>query len=92
MMVREVHIENDQQFIHPDHLDDEYLVSLVNNLPDGCRLVFNLYSVEGYSHSEIADMLKISEGTSRSQFHHAKHLLKKKLKCQTLVHYYEKFA
>lgn len=73
-------------------LSDEYLVSLVNALPDGCRLVFNLFAIEGYSHTEIAEMLNVSEGTSRSQFHHAKYLLKEKLKCQNLVHYYEKFA
>jgi RNA polymerase sigma factor (sigma-70 family) len=71
---------------------DEFLISLVNNLPDGCRMVFNLYAIEGYSHAEIAEKLKVSEGTSRSQFHHAKYLLKEKLKCQDLAHYYEKFA
>ena len=71
---------------------DEYLVRLINDLPDGCRIVFNLFAIEGYSHGEIADMLQISEGTSRSQLHHAKLLLKEKLKCQSLAHYYEKFA
>lgn len=75
-----------------EDITDEYLVSLINELPDGCRMVFNLFAIEGYSHAEIAVMLSISEGTSRSQFHHAKYLLKEKLKCQNLVHYYEKFA
>jgi RNA polymerase sigma factor (sigma-70 family) len=75
-----------------ENLSDEYLVNLVNELPDGCRLVFNLYAIEGYSHAEVAEMLSVSEGTSRSQFHHAKFLLKEKLKCQSLAHYYEKFA
>ena len=75
-----------------EDVSDEYLVSLINGLPDGCRMIFNLYAIEGYSHAEIAGMLTISEGTSRSQFHHAKYLLKEKLKCQNLVHYYEKFA
>jgi RNA polymerase sigma factor (sigma-70 family) len=75
-----------------ENLSDEYLVNLVNGLPDGCRLVFNLFAIEGYSHAEIAEMLEVSEGTSRSQFHHAKFLLKEKLKCQSLAHYYEKFA
>ena len=74
------------------HFTDEYLVSLVNALPDGCRIIFNLFAIEGYSHSEIASMLSISEGTSRSQFYHAKYLLKEKLKCQNLTHYYEKFS
>jgi RNA polymerase sigma-70 factor (ECF subfamily) len=71
---------------------DEHLISLVNALPDGCRIVFNMFAIEGFSHAEIAEMLRISEGTSRSQFYHAKHLLKEKLKCQNLIHYYEKFS
>lgn len=80
------------QKMAPDHITDEYLIRLVNELPDGCRMVFNLFAVEGYSHAEIAKMLKVSEGTSRSQLYHAKSLLKGKLKCQSLAHYYEKFA
>jgi RNA polymerase sigma factor (sigma-70 family) len=71
---------------------DEYLIAAVNGLPDGCRIVFNMFAIEGYGHAEIASMLQISEGTSRSQFHHAKYLLKEKLKCQNLIHYYEKFS
>ena len=74
------------------HFTDDHLISLINALPDGCRIVFNLFAIEGYSHGEIAELLHISEGTSRSQFFHAKYLLKEKLKCQTLMHYYEKFS
>lgn len=74
------------------NFSDEYLISLVNGLPDGCRIVFNMFAIEGYSHAEIAEMLHISEGTSRSQFYHAKYLLKEKLNCQNLTHYYEKFS
>lgn len=71
---------------------DEFLIAAVNGLPDGCRIIFNMFAIEGYSHAEIAGILQISEGTSRSQFHHAKYLLKEKLKCQNLTHYYEKFS
>ena len=71
---------------------DEHLLTLVNALPDGCRIIFNLFAIEGFSHAEIAEMLHISEGTSRSQFYHAKYLLKEKLNCQNLMHYYEKFS
>lgn len=71
---------------------DEYLISLINALPDGCRIIFNMFAIEGYSHAEIAALLHISEGTSRSQFYHAKYLLKEKLNCQNLMHYYEKFS
>jgi len=63
-----------------DHVSDEYLVGLINHLPDKCRMVFNLYEVEGYSHTEIAAMMDITESTSRSQLHYAKSLLKEKLK------------
>jgi RNA polymerase sigma factor (sigma-70 family) len=71
---------------------DEEVMMLVNALPDGCRLVFNLFVVEGYTHSEIAGMMNISEGTSRSQLHHAKYLMREKLKGHTVAHYYEKLA
>ncbi len=73
-------------------LTDEHLIAVVNGLPDGCRIIFNMFAIEGFSHAEISKMLNISEGTSRSQFHHAKHLLKQKLNCQNMMHYYEKFS
>ena len=87
---RDVSDENLLQ--HVQTFSDGFLVSLVNELPDGCRMVFNLFAIEGYSHAEIAERLRITEGTSRSQLHHAKYLLKEKLKCQDMAHYYEKFA
>lgn len=59
------------------HLDE--LLSLIGRLPTGCRTVFNLYAVEGYQHHEIAEMLGISEGTSKSQYSRARHLLQKML-------------
>jgi RNA polymerase sigma factor (sigma-70 family) len=55
------------------------LISIVQSLPVGCRLVFNLFAIEGYSHKEIAAMLGISEGTSKSQYNRAKQLLRIKL-------------
>jgi DNA-directed RNA polymerase specialized sigma24 family protein len=77
---------------HLSHLTDQLLISMVNELPEGCRIVFNMFVVEGYSHSEIAALLHISDSTSRSQLHHAKALMKEKLKCQDMAQYYEKFA
>jgi RNA polymerase sigma-70 factor (ECF subfamily) len=56
------------------------LMNLIIQLPEGCRIVFNLYAVEGYSHAEIAEMLRISEGNSRSQFLRARLLLQEKMK------------
>ncbi len=55
------------------------LIAMVQSLPDGCRVVFNMFAVEGYSHKEIGEMLGISEGTSKSQYNRAKTLLKAKL-------------
>lgn len=51
------------------------LLELVNRLPDGARMIFNLYVVEGYTHKEIAEMLQINQGTSKSQFARARTLL-----------------
>jgi len=51
------------------------LIAFIQQLPSGCQSVFNLYAIEGYSHKEIADMLNIKEGTSKSQYHRAKTLL-----------------
>ena len=57
------------------HLHQEELLNLVSRLPEGYRVVFNLYAIEGYSHREIANMLGIEEGTSRSQLLKARKML-----------------
>lgn len=49
--------------------------SLIDSLPDGYKMVFNLYCIEGYKHQEIAEMLNINEGTSKSQLSHARKIL-----------------
>ncbi|WP_422800208.1 RNA polymerase sigma factor [Sphingobacterium sp. Mn56C] len=55
------------------------LMALVQRLPLGYRTVFNLYAIEGYSHHEIAKMLGISEGGSKSQLFKARQWLQEKL-------------
>lgn len=57
----------------------DYLLALVQQLPDKYRLVFSLYELDDYSHKEIAAMLDISEGTSKSNLHRAKAILKEKI-------------
>ncbi len=52
---------------------------LIDNLPDGYKMVFNLYVIEGYKHQEIAQMLNISEGTSKSQLSHARKMLQNQI-------------
>ena len=60
-------------------LGEKELLNLVRQLPDGYRLVFNMYAVEGYSHKEIAQALDIEESTSRSQLVKARRMLQTKV-------------
>ncbi|MBA9072474.1 RNA polymerase sigma-70 factor (ECF subfamily) [Flavobacterium gossypii] len=61
---------------HVTDLEEEDLLNLLNFIPEGCRTIFNLFAIEGYSHKEIAKMLDISEGTSKSQLNVSKTKLK----------------
>lgn len=61
-------------------LNVEKVQRAMAQLPDGYRIVFSLYMFEGYDHEEISEILKISESTSKSQFHRAKLKLKELLK------------
>lgn len=58
-----------------EEINTKELMSLVHKLPEGARIIFNLYAIEGYNHAEISEMLNISIGTSKSQFSRAKTLL-----------------
>lgn len=58
---------------------NEELMKMIGELPDGYRLVFNLYVLENYGHKEIAEALGISEGTSKSQLSKARLFLQKKI-------------
>ncbi|KUG08884.1 RNA polymerase sigma factor [Solirubrum puertoriconensis] len=55
------------------------LMQLLNELPAGYRTVFNLYAIEGYTHPEIAELMGISEGTSKSQLSKARAMLQRRL-------------
>lgn len=57
-------------------LEEADLLNLLNYIPEGCKAIFNLFVIEGYSHKEIAAQLGISEGTSKSQLNAAKTKLK----------------
>lgn len=67
-----------------ENLSMEALNAIIQTLPEGCKTVFNLYAVEGYKHQEIAEMLNITEGTSKSQFSRARQLLMLKINKETL--------
>lgn len=63
------------------------LMQMIQKLPTGCQVIFNLYAIEGYKHHEIATMLDISEGTSKSQYARAKSLLKQWILSNNKVNY-----
>ena len=80
-LIRLDSLKSDLPAPHPDEcplwqkLSPEVLHRMIRELPDGCRTVLNLYAFEEKSHKEIAALLGIREGTSASQYHHAKELL-----------------
>ncbi len=55
-----------------EQMNVDQIVQAINKLPDGYKMVLNLYAIDGYTHKEIAEMLDISEGTSKSQLSRAK--------------------
>lgn len=59
------------------HLSEEEILKLIQLLPEGYKMVFNLYVIDGYSHEEIGAMMGIHDGTSRSQLAKARRLLQK---------------
>ena len=64
----------------PPDISKDKLLEFIQQLPTGYRTVFNLYAIEEYSHKEIADMLKVSESTSKTQLLKARKILQKKVK------------
>jgi len=70
-----LHIAIENEVI--DNLDENDIDKMLRLLPEGARIIFNLYVIEGYKHFEIAEKLNISEGTSKSQLNYAKEKLKK---------------
>jgi RNA polymerase sigma factor (sigma-70 family) len=66
------------------------LLEMMQSLPQGCQVVFNLFAIEGYNHKEIGEMLGISEGTSKSQYARARSLMQAKLLREPS--YYEKYG
>ena len=69
--------------IDDENISLEFLMKIIQELPDRYRLVFNLYVMDGYSHKEIAEMLEITTGTTKSNLARAKMILKEKIEAQT---------
>jgi RNA polymerase sigma-70 factor (ECF subfamily) len=80
VFIEEVNHTPEKQGNHMDLFQDDYLQNLIDQLPEGYKMVFVLYAIEGYKHNEIAEMLNISEGTSKSQLSRARRMLQEQLK------------
>ena len=79
-IVNEDQIEDVTVEVDDDDMSIDYLLNIIQDLPDRYRLVFNLYALDDYSHKEIAAMLTISVGTSKSNLARARLILKEKIK------------
>lgn len=73
-----------QEICIVDKLSAKELTALLQTLPTGYRIVFNMYAIEGYSHKEISKHLGIAEGTSKSQLAKARKALREKLELQLI--------
>lgn len=78
-IVNEERLEEPELEIEEELLSVDYLLLIIQELPERYRQVFNLYALDGYSHKEIAEMLEITTGTSKSNLCRARILLKEKI-------------
>ncbi len=79
-MVNEELIEDTEETVVEEReIPLDYLLKMVQELPDRYRMVFSMYVLDGYPHKEIAELMGISEGTSKSNLARARNILKKKV-------------
>ncbi|EAQ39601.1 RNA polymerase sigma factor, sigma-70 family [Dokdonia sp. MED134] len=83
-LVNEENIKEVEVEVEEDAIPLDYLLSIIQELPDRYRMVFNLYVMDGYSHREISELLTISQGTSKSNLARARIILKEKI--ETSLH------
>ncbi|WP_400074751.1 RNA polymerase sigma factor [Winogradskyella sp. R77965] len=74
------YLEHDYSNNIKTNIEVAEIQQLIDSLPEGYRMVFVMYAIEGYKHNEIAKLLSISEGTSKSQLFKARQMLQKKIK------------
>lgn len=84
-IVSENFAEVEEVEIEEENVSLDFLTQIIQELPDRYRLVFNLYVMDGYSHKEIAEMLEINIGTSKSNLARAKAILKNKIETQEIA-------
>ena len=78
--IEDIENSNDYSNAMETELEVNDIQQLIDELPEGYKMVFVMYAIEGYKHHEIASMLNISEGTSKSQLFKARQLLQQKIK------------
>lgn len=78
--IEEIKVPNDYSITIESELEVNDIQQLIDDLPEGYKVVFIMYAIEGYKHHEIAELLNISEGTSKSQLFKARQCLQQKIK------------
>ncbi len=84
--INEIDPKQTQDLTLSNYQMDE-LLKMIQSLPIGCQVIFNMYAIEGYKHREIAKMLDISEGTSKSQYARARLLLQQMMADADKINY-----
>jgi RNA polymerase sigma factor (sigma-70 family) len=84
-IVNEERIEDPEVEIEESNITLDFLLQIIQELPDRYRLVFNLYVLDGYSHKDISEMLDITTGTSKSNLARARMILKNKIEDHNLA-------
>lgn len=82
-IIKEDHLREPEIEINEDAISVDFLLELIQQLPDRYRQVFNLYVLDGFSHKEIAEIMNISTGTSKSNLARARVILKEKIEKST---------
>ncbi|PWK20629.1 RNA polymerase sigma factor [Xanthomarina spongicola] len=78
-IIDDSNIEDVELTVEEDDISLEFLLQIIQELPDRYRLVFNLYVLDGFSHKDIAEMLSITTGTSKSNLARARKILKDRI-------------
>lgn len=78
-IIREDHYKEPEIEIDEDEVSVDYLLEIIQQLPERYRQVFNLYVLDGFSHKEIAEIMNITTGTSKSNLARARVILKEKI-------------
>lgn len=78
-LVEEIYPDEVEVEVDENNISLDFLLKIIQELPERYRMVFNLYVLDGYSHKEIADLLGVAEGTSKSNLSRARFILKEKV-------------